>query len=270
MAARVSARASKSRAVGRSQRSQPLLASGRYQRLETHQVRATDAWRCIAQSIPRCPAGPAIARPLPPDPDRRQRCADPRPPLPRPPEVMRHGSAACRASLRRRPPEWPDRETRGSTRRLDRAISRQAGHQRASQADPARYRDLLSQHGPYREFKPIPSARHPQLRSRSDQRREGRVLDQLQCDRVRIRRQVEHPAQAPDNLRQGGQFRELNSRAQRITGNRSNGHSSGTRPNRSSADRPRPRRSQPRQSLGLGGSRALRASRRADDSVASR
>ena len=78
----------------------------------------------------------------------------------------------------------------------------EAGDQRAGQADRAGDGDLLSQHRSHRQFESVPGAGDAQARAGGDQRREGGVLDQLQRDRVGVGGEVEHPAQARNDLRQ--------------------------------------------------------------------
>ena len=168
---------------------------------------AVAASRCIARSIRRCPAARAVARPPPPGRGRRRRCAGRPPPPRRPP-------AAPTPRLRGMPSEagsTPASAAGSGNTCVRRAVRlaqllAEPGHQRAGQADRAGHGDLLPQHRAHRQLEAVPGAGHPQARPGGDQRRERRVLDQLQRDGIRVGRQVEHPAQPGDDLRQGGQF----------------------------------------------------------------
>ena len=99
----------------------------------------------------------------------------------------------------------------------------EAGHQRAGQADRAGHGDLLPEHRAHRQFEAVPGAGDAQSRPSGDQRREGGVLDQLQRDGVGVGGQVEHPAQAGDDLRQGGEFWKPHGRVQGVAAGRADG-----------------------------------------------
>ena len=73
-----------------------------------------------------------------------------------------------------------------------------------------RHRDLLPENGAHRELEAVPRAGHPQARPSGDQRRQRRVLAEMRADRHRIGGQIEHPANARDDRRQGPQIWQAN------------------------------------------------------------
>ena len=79
----------------------------------------------------------------------------------------------------------------------------EGGDQLGGKAPGGGYGDLLAEDRAHRDLEPIPGARHPKSRARRDEGRQGAVAAELGGDHGRVGPEVEHPADAGDDRRQG-------------------------------------------------------------------
>ena len=73
--------------------------------------------------------------------------------------------------------------------------------------------NLLAQHRPDYQFKPVPGAGNAKAGACRDEVMEKRILAEMRRDRVRVGSQVEDPAQAGDDVRQDGKIWRVDCRA---------------------------------------------------------